>query len=89
MEPFKPSRGLRQGDPLSPYLFILCMEFLGHLIEEKCVNGDWVSLKASRGNIGISHLFFADDLLLFAKVEENLVRQFQKFLTDFVKSRDK
>ena len=39
LEAFVPSRGIRQGDPISPYLFILCMEYLGHLIEKKCVEG--------------------------------------------------
>ncbi|KAL0012167.1 hypothetical protein SO802_007275 [Lithocarpus litseifolius] len=69
-----PSRGLRQGDPLSPYIFILCMDFLSQLIEEKCSSKSWKPVRASRGGLAFSHLFFADDLVLFAKAnQENCV----------------
>ena len=67
LEPFLPSRGIRQGDPLSPYLFILCMEVLGDLIIEKCNAKLWDPIKASWGGLAFSHLFFANDLVLFAK----------------------
>ena len=69
LEPFLPSRGIRQRDPLSPYLFILCMEMLGFLILGKCKEKLWDLMRASRNGPAFSHLFFADDLVLFAKVD--------------------
>lgn len=66
-EPFALSRGIRKGDLLSPYILILCMELLGHLIK-KCTKGTWTPLKASHGNMGISHLFLVNDLILLVKV---------------------
>ena len=67
---FQPSRGIRQGDPLSPYLFILCMEVLVALITKKCQAKLWEPIKATLGGIAFSHLFFADDLVLFAKADQ-------------------
>ena len=69
LEPFHPSRGIRQGDPLSPYLFIMCMEVLGFLILRRCEENLWDPVQASRGGQAFSHLFFADDLVLFAKAD--------------------
>ena len=83
LDSFSPSRGIRQGDPLSPYLFILCMEYLGTLIEEKCSKGAWIPLQASRGNRKISHLFFADDLILFAKVNKDICEVIPDVLCNF------
>ena len=67
LESFQPSRGIRQGDPFSPYLFILCMEVLGAMINEKCNKKLWNPIKASQGGLAFSHLFFANNLVLFAK----------------------
>ena len=68
----KPTRGLRQGDPLSPYLFLLCAMGLQGLLKKAEANGDIRGVSLCRNGPQVSHLFFADDSVLFcrAKVEE-------------------
>ena len=66
-ESFQAKRGIRQGDPLSPYIFFLCMEKLSHLIQSAVDYGYWKAVKASQSGPKISHLFFVDDLILFTE----------------------
>lgn len=66
---FKPNRGNRQEDPLSPYLFIMAMEYLSNQISNAINAKTWKPFKLKNQNFRVSHLFFADDVLLFAKVE--------------------
>jgi ribonuclease HI len=83
MEVFKPSRGIRQGDPLSPYIFILCLEYLSLKIFEACSNTSWKTIKASRSGPGFSHLFFADDLLLCSEASVECCHVISEVLDDF------
>lgn len=62
---FKPNRGVRQGDLLSPYLFILGMEYLSRLINYKITQCNWSPISITRKGPKISHTLFADDVLLF------------------------
>ncbi len=45
LEDFSPSRGIRQGDPLSLYIFILCIEYLAYLIRDEADKGNWMGSK--------------------------------------------
>lgn len=80
-----PSCGLRQGDPILPYIFILCMEYLSTLINLKCEEGSWKKIKASCSGPGFSHIFFADNLLLSAKTDEGNVEAVVEVLDVFCK----
>ncbi|KAG7547813.1 Ribonuclease H domain [Arabidopsis suecica] len=65
-----PCRGLRQGDPLSPYLYLLCTEGLSSLLSHAMHTNDIHGFKASCNGPPISHMLFADDSLLFCKATE-------------------
>ncbi|KAL5735733.1 hypothetical protein ACOSP7_030185 [Xanthoceras sorbifolium] len=64
---FSPRCGIRQGDPISPYIFVLCMEKLSHIINSRVVDRSWKAIKVSRKGPDISHLFFTNDLILFGQ----------------------
>ena len=62
-----PSKGIRQGDPLSPFLFLLCTEGLNGLIKQVEVNGDIHGFSLCRRGPKLTYLLFADDSLLFCR----------------------
>lgn len=80
---FNPSRGIRQGDTLSPYLFVLCMERLGHLINEALTLGSWKPLFLSRRYPPLSYLFFLDDLMLFCEASNGQAEVVNNILDTF------
>lgn len=71
---FKPSKGLRQGDPLSPYMFVIYLERLSMSINKAVEEKKWKTFPMSRGGPQISLLLFADDLLFFGKANEQHIK---------------
>ena len=62
-----PFRGIRQGDPLSPYLFLLCVEGFTALLAKAELEGRITGVSICRGALRVSNLLFADDSLLFCQ----------------------
>ena len=79
-----PTRGIRQGNPLSPYLFLLCAEGLSSLIKKVVDDGVMEGLviyQRRGGGARLSHLFFANDSLIFYKASIEECNSLQRILT--------
>ena len=80
-----PQRGLRQEDPLSPYLFILCTEALIANIKKAERMKQLTGLKVARSCPAISHLLFADDSLFFCKANKEECQTILRILKEYEK----
>jgi hypothetical protein len=74
---FIPTRGLRQGDPLSPYLFLICAEGLSSLLLYEEGVGGIDGVRVCRNAPSVSHLLFADDSLILMKADMNKATSLQ------------
>ncbi|CAA7037615.1 unnamed protein product [Microthlaspi erraticum] len=78
-----PHRGLRQGDPLSPYLFILCAEILITNLKKAEEMKRITGLKVARASPAVSHLLFADDSLFFCRATSEESRVLLQILKEY------
>ncbi|XP_016207963.1 uncharacterized protein LOC107648665 [Arachis ipaensis] len=82
-KPFKMERGLRQGDSLSPFLFVLVADVLHRMVDEAVRNGCISPLLLGSDNIELSHLQFTDDTILFCPQETETLVNYKRLLRCF------
>lgn len=85
--PFEGNKRLRQGDPIPPYLFVLCMEYLNRCMMELRSNKEYHYHPRCK-KLNITHMCFVDDMLLFARGDVSSVQQLFKTFAKFLKLQD-
>lgn len=85
-DPFSPSRGLRRGDPLSPFLFILLAEGLWRTLKEKRRTGELRGIDPHNSQIAQTHQQFVDDTMLMGIASVREARVIKETLEEFNKA---
>ncbi|XP_020114730.1 uncharacterized protein LOC109728671 [Ananas comosus] len=80
---FKPTRGLWQGCPLSPYLFILAINALSAMFKAATVENSLEGIRLGTGGPILTHVLYADDLFVFSKATNNDIRALKMLLLTF------
>lgn len=86
LDSFSPSRGLRQGEPLGPFLFLFVADGLSLLLHNEVYMNNIEPVRICRRVPGISHLLFADDSLLFFKVQAEQAMKVKQVLQEYARS---
>ena len=79
----KPGRGIRQGDPLSPYLFILCSEVLTGLCSSAQAKGLMKGISIASHCPSLNHLLFADDTMFFCNANKKNAESLKSMLSTY------
>ena len=82
-EKFVPTRGIRQGDPISPYLFLLAAEGFSSLLKDCCSSCVLQGLRVATSAPAVSHLLFADDNLLLFKADSESANSIVEVLATY------
>lgn len=80
---FKSSRGLKQGDPLSPTLFIIAAQVLARSLNGLFANEKFHGFGMPKWSADINHLSYADDTILFCSGEKKSMKLMMKVLRDY------
>lgn len=81
----RPARGLRQGDPLSPYLFICVVEAFIGLIDAAVAGGQIRGIQVARSAPSISTLCFADDTMVFCEATPDYATRLKQILDTYAR----
>ncbi|VFQ80611.1 unnamed protein product [Cuscuta campestris] len=84
-KPFNPRRGVRQGDPLSPYIFIIAMEGFTRSLNKLVSTGHLTGFNTGRIQM-VNHLSYADDVLVFTNGSIHNLKKLKNFLSNFEES---
>ncbi|KAK1606371.1 hypothetical protein QYE76_030044 [Lolium multiflorum] len=82
-EEFRPTRGIRQGDPISPYLFLLAAEGLSCFLENHDQSSTLNGVQVASTAPAVNHLLFADDSMLFFKANAEGAREVKEALAKY------
>ena len=85
-ECFTPTRGIRQGDPISPYLFLLAAEGVSCLLNLRIQSSVLSGIKVASSAPVVSHLLFADNSLLFFKANRESAEAIKEALNNYCRA---